>query len=142
MLLRHAADDVVEVQGAGNAPPRTPPSAEPRRAPRRRVLKAAIAAWSDRRLTTSCSVRDLSPTGARLRTESSIGMPDTFELIIETDGLEADCQVVWRKANEVGVKLLSAPRTTAPKRVQVVSALVPAQAASLRRKPKPSDRAA
>lgn len=77
----------------------------------------------------------MSATGARVRTDGSISVPDTFELIIESDGLEADCQVVWRKANEVGVKFLSAPRIVTAKRAQVVSPVTPPRAPSLRRKP-------
>ena len=61
--------------------------------------------------------------------------PTHFELIIEVDGLEADCQVVWRKANEVGVKFLAAPRIVAVKRAQVISPLTPAKAPTLRRTP-------
>ena len=102
-------------------------------APRRRILKSGIAASNDRRLTVNCTVRDISDTGARLRVEGSITVPDTFELIIELDGLEAPCQVVWRKGGEVGVKFLSAPRIVAAKRAQVVSAVAPPKAVSLRR---------
>ena len=80
-------------------------------------------------------MRDVSATGARLRAESSVSIPDTFELIIEVDGLEADCQVVWRKANEVGVKFLAAPRIVAVKRAQVINPLTPAKAPTLRRTP-------
>jgi hypothetical protein len=106
-----------------------------RMAPRRRVLKSGIAASNDRRLTVNCTVRDLSDTGARLRVEGSMTVPDTFELLIPLDGLEASCQVVWRKGGEVGVRFLSAPRIVAAKRTQVVSAVVPAKAVTLRRVP-------
>ncbi len=71
--------------------------------------------------------------GARLRVESSVHVPDTFVLIVEVDGLEADCQVMWRRANEAGVKFLSAPRIVAAKRVQVVNPLAPPKPPSLRR---------
>ena len=108
-----------------------------RLSPRRRVLKAGIAASNDRHLTTPCTVRDLSATGARLRIEGSRTVPDTFELIIELDGLEANCQVVWRKGGEVGVKFVGAPRTVAAKRAQVVNAVVPAKHSLLRRPPTP-----
>jgi hypothetical protein len=104
-----------------------------RGSPRRRVLKAGIAASNDRRLTVRCTVRDISETGARLRIEGSMTVPDTFELIIELDGLEAPCQAVWRKGGEVGVKFLAAPRIVAAKRAQVVGAVVPQRALSLRR---------
>jgi hypothetical protein len=110
-------------------------TSDARSAPRRRVLKAAVAASNGRHLTVGCGVRDISATGARLRVDGSVTVPDTFELIIESEGLEADCEVVWRKANEVGVKFLGAPRTVAAKRPQVVSAVTPPRAPSLRRKP-------
>ena len=108
---------------------------EARAALRRRVLKSGIAASNDRRLTVSCTVRDLSATGARLRVEGLRTVPDTFELIIDLDGLEADCQVMWRKGGEVGVRFVSAPRTVAAKRSQVINPLVPQRAPSLRRAP-------
>jgi hypothetical protein len=104
-----------------------------RSALRRRVLKAGIAASSDRHLTVACTVRDLS--AARLRVEGSLTVPNTFELIIDVDGLEANCEVVWRKANEVGVKFLCAPRIVAPKRAQIINPLTPSKPPSLRRKP-------
>jgi hypothetical protein len=110
---------------------------EARAAPRRKVLKAGIAASSNRHLTTSVTVRDLSATGARLRVDNIATIPDTFELIIAADGLEAGCQVVWRKTNEVGVKFLGAPRIVAAKRAQVINPMLPTQAPTLRRKPKP-----
>jgi hypothetical protein len=67
--------------------------------------------------------------------ESSLTVPDTFELIIDIDGLEANCQVVWRSGTEVGVRFLGAPRKVAARRVQVINALVPQSAPTLRRKP-------
>jgi hypothetical protein len=114
-----------------------PDQHEARRAPRHRVLKSGIVATNDRHLTMGCTVRDLSDTGARIRVESSLSVPDTFELIIEMDGLEANCQVVWRNGKEVGVKYLGAPRKVAARRVQVINALVPPSSPSLRRRPKP-----
>lgn len=110
-----------------------------RRAARRRVLKAGLAASNDRHLTVNCTVRDLSDTGARLKTEGSVGVPDTFELTIEVDGLEASCAVVWRSGQEVGVKFLAAPRKVAARRAQIINPMVPASQPSLRRKPKPGD---
>lgn len=127
-----AGGTVLPFSAIGNTLVKEQPS-EARMAPRRRVLKAGIAASNDRRLTIACTVRDISVTGARLRVDCSLNLPDTFELIIEMDGLEADCQVVWRKANEAGVKFLSAPRMVAAKRTQVISPLASAKPPSLRR---------
>ena|SRR5450631_1325875 len=92
-----------------------------RQATRRKVLKSAIAAYHDRHCTVACVVRDISATGARLRVESSVDVPDTFELIIELDGLEAKCKVVWRLQKELGIQFIGAPRKAEPKRTQIVS---------------------
>ena len=135
-VLRRAGGTVVPFSAVGNTLVKETPN-DGRVALRRRVLKAGIAASNDRHLTVACTVRDVSATGARLRAESSVSIPDTFELIIEVDGLEADCQVIWRKANEVGVKFLAAPRIVAVKRAQVINPLTPAKAPTLRRTPAP-----
>jgi hypothetical protein len=112
---------------------------EQRVAVRRRVLKAGVVAYNGRHTTLPCSVRDVSDTGARLRIEGSIAAPDTFELIIPLDGLEASCQVAWRKDQDIGVQFIGAPRIVAAKRIQVVTALAPQGKVSLRRKPRPGE---
>ncbi len=112
------------------------PKEDKRRAPRRRVLKGAIIAYNDRRSTIPCTVRDLSDTGARLRADGSINAPDTFLLIIELDGIEADCKVVWRKSPDLAVTFVSPPRKVPAKRAQIIAALIPEPKPSLRRKPK------
>lgn len=110
-----------------------------RRAPRRRVLKGAVAAFNDRHCTIPCTVRDLSATGARLKCDGSVNIPDTFELIVELDGTEADCEVVWRKANEVGVRFRGAPRRLTPRRQQIIELSVPDRSLTLRRRSKQTD---
>ena len=114
------------------------PPEEKRRAPRRRVLKGAIVAYNDRHSTISCAVRDISDTGARLRTDGAMNAPDTFLLVVELDGIEADCTVVWRRPPDLAVKFVGLPRKVTPKRRQVVGALVSGETPSLRRKPKPT----
>lgn len=111
---------------------------EKRRTPRRRVLKAGIVAFNNRHSTLPCVVRSISETGARLQVEGSIAAPDTFELVIELDGLEASCEVVRRAGKDIAVRFVAPPRTTAVRRAQVVRPYVPADPPSLRRKPKPA----
>lgn len=101
---------------------------------RRKQLKAAIIAFQNRHSTIPCRLRDISNTGAKIEVESP-HVPDTFELLIELDGLECDCEVVWRKNNLIGVRFRTTPRTVEPKRIQVVAPTRPTQQASLRRKP-------
>jgi hypothetical protein len=103
---------------------------------RRRTLKAGVIAYGGGYVTLKCGVRDMSESGARLLTEGSVDAPDTFVLKIETDGLDADCEVVWRRGREIGVRFL-ASRRLEKRRVQIVdqwvkSGLKP----SLRRQPK------
>jgi PilZ domain-containing protein len=108
---------------------------ETRATPRRRVLKSGIIAFNDRYSALPCTVRNLSTTGAHLRAEGTINVPNTFELLIELDGFEVNCEVLWRKDKETGVRFLSAPRMVTPKRSQVVNALGPVHPPTLRRKP-------
>jgi len=108
-------------------------STEKRGGTRSRMLKGGLIAFSGRHATMPCVVRDISDGGARLQVAQGTAVPDTFELIIELDGLEVQCLVVWRKAQEVGVGFLEEPRHSAPKRAQVVSQSGPVARATLRR---------
>ena len=119
------------------------PAAEPeddvrRGARRRRVLKAGVIAYNNRHSTLPCTVRNISETGAQLRLPglTAASAPDTFELIIDLDGLEAACTVMWRRGEDIGVRFEGEPRRTAPKRAQVVAPVVPEKTPSLRRKPR------
>jgi len=112
-----------------------------RDAVRQRVLKGGIVAFNNRHSTLPCTVRDVSDAGARLRLDGSMNAPDTFDLIIELDGLEASCDVRWRRDKELGVRFVSAPQRLAPRRTQLITAVVPSGTPSLRRKPKEKDRA-
>lgn len=105
-----------------------------RGAGRKRVLKGGTIAFNNRASTLSCTVRDLSDTGARLRVAKGQAVPSQFDLVVEVDGLEVPCSVVWRKGEEVGVSFDAPPTLGTPRRAQVVTAIERA-APSLRRKP-------
>jgi len=120
---------------SGTVTPAARAQERPRQAARRRVLKSGVIAFNDRFSALPCVVRDLSPCGAHLRVEGTTNVPNTFELLIELDGLEAQCEVAWRKDKGIGVRFTSAPRMVTPRRSQIVNALAPQQAPSLRRKP-------
>ena len=109
---------------------------EKRCSPRRRVLKGGFVSINERKSYFPCTVRDISTTGARLKVTNGFNIPAQFELLIELDGLEAHCEVVRRKIDEVGVRFVSAPRYVAPMRVQVIGTTTPgaAPSATLRRK--------
>jgi CheY-like chemotaxis protein len=105
-----------------------------RAAARKRMLKGGIITFGGRQMTQGCVVRDISSSGARLQVRHPIGVPDTFELIIELDGIEVPCEVVRRGASEIGVRFVARVDRVAPKRVQVVE--MSAQT-TLRRTPVP-----
>ena len=49
-----------------------------------------------------CTVRNLSGGGACLKVASPIGVPDTFDLVLD-DASVRHCRVTWRKATQIGV---------------------------------------
>lgn len=77
-----------------------------RQSPRQRTLKGARIVLNDKFSTLECVVRNLSGTGARLKIASVIGVPEMFELRFD-DGRSFQCQVAWRKPDEIGVTFLN-----------------------------------
>jgi hypothetical protein len=71
---------------------------------RRTLLSGRLAA---RRLVTrDCLVRDLSPTGARLRCRTT-GLDDFVTLTIPgLRGFAKDARIVWRRLEDCGVRFL------------------------------------
>lgn len=106
---------------------------ESRQTDRKRVLKGAKISYAARCASLPCVVRDISSTGARLQVKDHGSVPETFELLIELDGFEAEVEVVWRRQGEVGVIFLDEPIVKNPKRRQVVSSSVPKARGTLRR---------
>jgi hypothetical protein len=50
-----------------------------------------------------CLVRNISDSGANLEVESQIGIPNSFDLVIDTEHSNHHCHVVWRKARRIGI---------------------------------------
>lgn len=73
-----------------------------RRAARRNVLRAARISFGKKRLT--CTVRNLSATGASIEGANLNQVPDTFTLVLEMESTERPCRVVWRKKARIGVR--------------------------------------
>jgi hypothetical protein len=74
---------------------------EGRKAPRHRVLKAGTISIGGAGI--SCTIRNLSETGAALDVSSPVGIPNEFVLIIEADNSVRQCRIVWRKERRIGV---------------------------------------
>jgi hypothetical protein len=69
---------------------------------RHRVLKGGRLAFDDGG-GIDCTVRNLSPTGARLDVVSPVGLPEQFTLVIEADHFNRRCHSVWGRDKHIGV---------------------------------------
>ncbi len=74
---------------------------ETRAAPRHRVAKSALIEY--RGQTISCTVRDLSTTGAALDVSDPTSIPAKFTLVLREDGLKLPCRVVRRMNFRIGI---------------------------------------
>ncbi|HLX17503.1 MAG TPA: PilZ domain-containing protein [Bradyrhizobium sp.] len=72
---------------------------EHRIANRQRVLKGGTIEFGGGAIT--CTVRNISATGAALDVTSPVGIPAQFTLV--TAGNHLPCRVVWRKEKRIGV---------------------------------------
>jgi hypothetical protein len=48
-------------------------------------------------------LRDASETGVRIRSVGTSKIPDRFRLTVAMEKIDAECVVIWRKGNDVGV---------------------------------------
>jgi hypothetical protein len=73
--------------------------------PRRRVLKGALIVFNGGHCTLGCQILDVSETGALVRPSDIFLCPVEFVLQPRV-GPPRDCEVVWRKAETVGVRFI------------------------------------
>jgi PilZ domain-containing protein len=74
-----------------------------RGAARRTTLKAGRIVFNGGRSTVDCTVRNLSSRGAKLQVPSVVGIPDTFDLLLEGSARQP-CKVAWRRLKELGIE--------------------------------------
>ncbi len=72
--------------------------------PRRRVARTATIADQAALTPVPCVILDVSNSGARLDVPATARIPQRFKLMIDSDGSERICDVVWRRDNSIGVK--------------------------------------
>ena len=68
---------------------------------RQNVMKAGTIVFGGSGI--DCLVRNISDSGANLEVESQIGIPNSFDLVIDTERSNHHCHVVWRKARRIGI---------------------------------------
>jgi hypothetical protein len=76
---------------------------ERRRFPRNRTLKSGKIVLNQHSSVVDCTVRNLTDHGALLLVPSLVGIPASFELVLEHDQ-HHDCRVVWRGDKRLGVE--------------------------------------
>ena len=82
---------------------------ETQRVPRIRTLKTAHIVFNDGGSVIDCIVRNLSSGGALLVLPSVLGIPETFELLIDSDGSLRKARTIWKGHDRVGVAFGKAP---------------------------------
>ena len=72
-----------------------------RKATRRDVMRAGKISFARQSMT--CTVRNISATGAAIEGANITTIPDSFKLVMEMESAARDCKVVWRKPKQIGV---------------------------------------
>jgi hypothetical protein len=84
-----------------------------RRGKRRRAIsRGALVFSDDGKAIAGCQLRDVSDTGAKLALDASqlAKVPAEFFLVLAKQAkVHRRCRVVWRSADEVGVRFLMVP---------------------------------
>jgi len=75
---------------------------EKREVPRHRVLKGGTLAFRGGG-GVDCTVRNISPKGARIDVANPVGVPEAFTLVIEADQFMRHCHAVWSSEQRIGV---------------------------------------
>ncbi|MGH6840299.1 MAG: diguanylate cyclase domain-containing protein, partial [Methylocella sp.] len=95
------------------------PAQERQNEVRARVLKKAQIVFKGRGAVIDCAVLNLADGSACLKVESPIGIPDSFDLVID-HATVGNCRVAWRKATQIGVEFV--PSTTLDKHLALRAA--------------------
>ena len=77
---------------------------EQRKAPRGRTLKTGKIVLKLHSSVVDCTIRNLTERGALLLVPSLVGIPESFELMMEPNRVRRDCRVMWRGDNRLGVE--------------------------------------
>lgn len=80
---------------------------ERRQSLRRRTLLSGRVEFLDRS-TFECVIRNMSDTGAKVRCDQQIALPDVFTLVIEKREEKHEVRAVWRSQDEIGLKFMTA----------------------------------
>jgi PilZ domain-containing protein len=75
---------------------------------RARTLKSARILLNHHQSVINCVVRNLSATGACLKVETTLGIPDRFDVMFDVDKSIRPCRLAWHKETQIGVEFVTA----------------------------------
>jgi hypothetical protein len=81
---------------------------ERRHSVRTRTLRAGKILFNNKRSVIDCMVRNISAHGACLLVANVVGIPQTFDLVIDGEPASRPCTVAWHAQNRLGVEFRSA----------------------------------
>jgi hypothetical protein len=70
--------------------------------------------YNNRRASIDCLVRDISPTGARLKFPGPVTVPEVVELYIPNKDEFYRAQVQWNRGDEIGVHFVREEAESVP----------------------------
>jgi PilZ domain-containing protein len=76
---------------------------ERRQSTRQKSFLRGCIYFNNRRSSTDCLIRDISPTGARLIFSDTVTIPDLVDLYIPQKEQTLRARVQWRHGDEVGI---------------------------------------
>jgi hypothetical protein len=77
---------------------------ERRKPARRKTLKGGRIIFNEGWGTFSCTIRNISESGAKLQVESVLGIPSEFTLNFDDGSPPRKCVVKWRNPTTLGVE--------------------------------------
>ena len=78
-----------------------------RTAPRGKMFKGAHIRFNKGYSAYEAIVRDISPSGVRLRFGEMVELPPVFDLRVGNDGAYHEAHVAWQRGLEIGVAFSS-----------------------------------
>jgi len=75
-----------------------------REAPRARTLRGGKIVFNNRMSVVDCRVLDISESGCRVGVVNAAIVPPAFTLHVIAGNTERECEVVWRKPDELGLR--------------------------------------
>jgi hypothetical protein len=80
---------------------------ERRQSPRTRTLRAGKILFNNKRSVIDCMVRNISASGACVLVANVVGIPATFDLVIDGESASRPCAMVWHANNRLGIEFRS-----------------------------------